>query len=134
LSIADLQLGRDMRRSSDRWNGLQTLIWARLLVAALGLPFGVLLRPEPSLASWGLLGIVLAVVGVLSGLYWLGTTIRRGYLFQVYLQVLLDVALVTGMAALTGGHQSPFALFYVLAVITGGLQAGLPGALITAST
>src|SRR5258706_423257 len=56
-------------RTDDRWAGLQTLIWARLLVAALALPLGVLLRPEPSLASWRLLGVALAVVGVLSAIF-----------------------------------------------------------------
>ena len=58
-----------MSRDDDRWAGLQTLIWARLLVAALALPLGVLLRPEPPLASWRLLGAALAAVGVLSALY-----------------------------------------------------------------
>jgi hypothetical protein len=98
----------------DRWGGLQTLIWARLLVAALALPFGVLLRPSPPLASWRLLGVALATVGVLSAIFWLGATLQRGFLLQVYLQLAADLLLVTGMAALTGGAQSPFALLYVL--------------------
>lgn len=119
-------------RNDDRWVGLQTLIWARLLVAALALPFGVLLRPEPSLASWWLLGVALATVGVLSAIFWAGTILRRGLLLQISLQLATDLVLITGMASLTGGAQSPFALLYVLAVITGGLQAGLPGALLTA--
>ena len=119
-------------RDNDRWAGLQTLIWARLLVAALALPFGVLLRPEPSLASWRLLGVALATVGVLSAVFWLGTALRRWLLLQIWLQLAADLVLITGMASLTGGAQSPFALLYVLAVITGGLQVGLPGALLTA--
>ena len=40
-----------------------------------------------------------------------------------------DVALITIMSVMTGGHESPFALFYVLVVLTGGLQAGLWGGL-----
>lgn len=119
-------------RIDDRWAGLQTLIWARLLVAALALPFGVLLRPEPSLASWKLLGVALSVVGVLSAVFWLGTTLRRGLLFQIWLQLAADLVLITVLASLTGGTQSPFALLYVLSVITGGLQGGLAGALLTA--
>jgi len=119
--------------ADDRWGGLRTLIWARLLVAALALPFGVLLRPDPSLALWGLLGTVLVVVGAASGLFWLGTVWRRGFAVQVYLQLAADVATVTALAALTGGQQSPFVLFYVLVVITGGLQGGLAGGLITAA-
>lgn len=120
-------------RADDRWAGLRTLIWARLLVASLALPLGVLLRPDPSLALWGLLGAVLGVVTAISGLLWLGTVWRRGFAVQVYLHLAADVATVTALAALTGGQQSPFALFYVLVVITGGLQGGLAGGLITAA-
>ena len=120
-------------RTDDRWTGLQTLIWARLLVAALALPVGVLLRPEPPLASWRLLGVALATVGVLSAIFWAGTGLRRAFLLQVYLQLAADLGLVTLMAALTGGAQSPFALLYVLVVITGGLQAGMLGALLAAA-
>lgn len=122
-----------MSHEDDRWAGLQTLIWARLLVAALALPFGVLLRPSPPLASWRLLGVALATVGVLSAVFWLGATLRRGFLVQVYLHLTADLLLVMGMASLTGGAQSPFALLYVLVVITGGLQAGLTGALVAAA-
>src|SRR6185295_12836674 len=56
----------------------------------------------------------------------------RGHAVQVYLHLAFDVFLVTSLAAMTGGHQSPFALFYVLVVLTGGLQAGLGGGLVTA--
>ena len=118
--------------AGDRWEGLRTLVWARLLVAALALPFGILLRPDPSYTAWRLLTLALGVVAVASAIGWFGTTLRRGHAVQVYLHLTFDVFLVTSLAALTGGHQSPFALFYVLVVLTGGLQAGLAGGLVSA--
>jgi len=116
----------------DPWSGLRTLVWARLLVAALALPFGILMRPEPPVLAWRLLAVTLVVVGVVSVVAWAGTVLRRGLRVQVYLQLAIDVALVTALSAFTGGHQSPFAIFYVLVAITGGLQAGLAGGLVTA--
>ena len=116
----------------DRWGGLKTLIWARLLVASLALPFGILLRSDPTLGAWRLLGLALGVVATLSGLYWLGTVWGVGPRVQVSIQLAIDVALVTVLSSLTGGTQSPFALFYVLVAITGGLQVGLVGGLLTA--
>jgi len=117
----------------DRWSGLTTLIWARLLVASLALPFAFLLRPDPTLRAWRLMGFTLGVLAVLSGLYWLGTVWRRGLKLQVGLQLALDVVLVTELAAITGGRQSPVALVYVLVAITGGLQGGWIGGLVTAT-
>ena len=118
--------------AGDRWEGLRTLVWARLLVAALALPFGILLRPDTSLTAWRLLTLALVVVAVASAVGWLGAALRRGHGIQVGLNLTFDVLLVTGLSTLTGGQHSPFALFYVLVVITGGLQAGLAGGLITA--
>ena len=40
----------DAASLEDRWSGLTTLIWARLLVASLALPFAFLLRPDPRCA------------------------------------------------------------------------------------
>ena len=46
---------RAPRRAADRWGGLASLVRARLLVATLALPVGVLLRPEASETSWWVL-------------------------------------------------------------------------------
>ena len=72
-------------------------------------------------------------VGAVSVLLWLGTQLRRWFTIQLYLHLAVDAALVTGLAALSGGHRSPFALFYVLVVITGGIQARLVGGLAAAA-
>lgn len=118
--------------SPDRFGGLRTLIWARLTVASLALPFGILMRTDPTIGAWRLLGAALGTVAILSGIYWLGTLWGRGRGIQISVQLAIDIALVTVLSSLTGGLQSPFALFYVLVAITGGLQLGLVGGLITA--
>ncbi len=113
------------------WSALQHLVLARLLVAALALPFGILLRPElgqpvPLLA--GALGAVLAMTVLFGGL----TRLRRGYGAQMVAQLACDVVLVSALAACTGGRDSQFVLFYALVVIMGGVLGRLAGGLVTA--
>jgi len=114
------------------WEGLRTLVWARLLVATLALPVGVLLRPDATEGAWWVLWWSLLAVGMLSALYWLGIRLRRGFGFQIYLQLGVDLLLVCGLSALTGGRSSQFVLFFALVVLAGGLVAQLPGGLFTA--
>jgi PAS domain S-box-containing protein len=130
VSSADPGAGAPL--SIDRFEGLRTLIWARLVVASLSLPFGILMRSE-SIGAWRLLGLALGATAILSGLYWLGTLWRKGPRVQVSIQLAIDIAMVTVLSSLTGGLESPFALFYVLVAITGGLQLGVVGGLITAA-
>ena len=117
----------------NRWEGLKTLIWARLLVAALSLPIGLLPGRELSLDSWRMLGLAVLAVAVVSAALWLGTVLGRAYRLQVYLHLGLDVIIVTALAALTGGRDSQFALFYVLVGITGGIQGRLIGGVAAAA-
>jgi two-component system sensor histidine kinase PilS (NtrC family) len=122
----------ELAAADDGWGGLKTLIWARLLVVSLALPFGILLRFDATVGAWRVVGVALATVAGLSAFYWLGTVWRRGREIQICVQLAFDVVLVTGLSAMTGGQQSPFSLFYVLVAITGGLQSGFVGGLITA--
>lgn len=114
------------------WEGLRTLIWARLLVATLALPVGVLLRPDATEGAWWALWWSLLTVGTLSALYWLGVRFRRGFGIQSYVQLGVDLVLVAGLSAMTGGRASQFVLFFALVVLAGGLLARLPGGLFTA--
>jgi PAS domain S-box-containing protein len=117
-----------LRRPGEaRWDSLKSLIRTRLLVATLALPIGVLLRPEATARSWWVLWWSLLAVGVLSAVFWLGTVIRRGVIVQTYGQLIADLAIVTVLAALTGGRDSQFTLFFALVVIAGGIVARLPG-------
>ena len=116
----------------DRWDRLKTLIRARLLVATLALPIGVLLAPRATREMWWVLWWSLLAVGVLSTLYWLGTLLRRGERVQIYLQLTLDLTLVTALAVMTGGRESQFVVFFALVVIAGGLHERLTGGILTA--
>lgn len=115
------------RPTVDRWTGLRTLLRARLLIATLALPIGVLLRPEASQSAWWVLWWALLAVGVISTVFWVGIRIRRGLKAQIYLQVSTDLVMITTLAAYTGGRDSQFMLFFALAVITGGLLGRIPG-------
>jgi two-component system sensor histidine kinase PilS (NtrC family) len=115
------------RAAGDRWSALATLVRARVLIALLALPVGVLLRPEADARAWSVLIGSLVALGVLSLLFWAGVRIRRGYELQIYLQLTADLALVTALAAFTGGQESQFVLFFALVVITAGVLGRLPG-------
>ncbi|HTM58571.1 MAG TPA: ATP-binding protein [Candidatus Udaeobacter sp.] len=113
----------------EGWEALTTLIRARLLVASLALPVGVLLRPDASVRGWIVMGWSSLVVGLLSVLFWIGVRWHRARLTQTYIQVACDLALVATLAAATGGRDSQFMLFFGLVAITAGLLAGVPGGL-----
>src|SRR6185295_1245915 len=63
---------------ATRWLGLRALTRARLLVATLALPIGVLFRPEAGEESWWVVGWALLAVGMLSILFWLAIRLKRG--------------------------------------------------------
>jgi len=115
--------------SHDPWHGLRTAIWARLLVATLALPIGVLLGPAATQASWWVLWWALLVVGAVSALFALAVQLGRGLRVQTFLQVSVDLVLVTALAALTGGRESQFVPFFALVVIAGGLLGRFAGGL-----
>jgi len=116
-------------RETGPARGLLTLIRGRLVVAALALPLGLLLRAEaPAEAPAVFMGAGLAVA-VLSVVYELAARSRRALTAQVFAQMSADLLLVTLLATQTGGRSSQFVLFYVLVVLTGGLLARLPGGL-----
>lgn len=123
---------RRARRASDRWGGLASLVRARLLVATLALPVGVLLRPEATEASWWVLWWALIAVGLLTAAFAVGVRLQKGLGVQTALQLTCDVALVGALSIWTGGRDSQFVLFFVLVVITGGLLGRLAGGVLTA--
>jgi two-component system sensor histidine kinase PilS (NtrC family) len=113
--------------------GLAALVRARLVVAALALPLGLLFRPDATEAMRSLfLGSAAAVVG-LSLVFALAARTRRLLVLQAFAQLAVDLVLVTALAAHTGGRGSQFVLFYVLVVITGGLLMRFPGGLFAAA-
>ena len=115
------------------WSGLRQAVFARLLIASLALPFGILLRPEITPRPVALLWISLAAIAALSAAFALGTRLRRGAKVQTWMQLVADLAFVTWLASYTGGQNSQFVLFYALVVITGGMLARVPGSLIVSA-
>ncbi|MBI5170235.1 MAG: PAS domain S-box protein [Candidatus Eisenbacteria bacterium] len=114
------------------WSALQHLVLARLLVAALALPFGILLRPEITASPVHLLVNALGAVVLMTVLFGGLTKVRRGLQAQTALQLVADLAFVSALAAHTGGRDSQFVLFYALVVITGGVLGRLTGGLLAA--
>lgn len=119
--------------TAQGWSSLQHLVLARLLVAALALPFGILLRPEVSAQPVPLLAVSLGVLIAMSLLFGGLTRLRRGQHVQTALQLTADLVFVSWLSALTGGRDSQFVLFYALVVIMGGVLGRLSGGLLAAA-
>src|ERR1051325_8291892 len=114
------------------WGSLRHLVVGRMLVASLALPSGLLLRPDVTDRPVPLLAMALAAVGAVSVAWILGCRLGRGLVVQTGAQLGVDVALVTWLAAYTGGRGSQFVLFYALVVITGGVLRRGGGGILTA--
>jgi two-component system sensor histidine kinase PilS (NtrC family) len=102
--------------SVDGHRLLRGVFWARLAVAALLLPLGILL-PEgmtPGM-NHSVLALALLTVAASSGALLFGPPLARPRRIA-WLIALLDVALVTGVVAATGGARSIFTFLYVMLV------------------
>ena len=102
--------------SVDGHRLLRGVFWARLAVAALLLPLGILL-PEgmtPGI-NHSVLALALLTVAASSGALLFGPPPARPRRIA-WLVALLDVALVTGVVAATGGARSIFTFLYVMLV------------------
>src|SRR2546421_136672 len=95
---------------------LRGVFWARLGLAALLLPLGSLLPTEmtPGI-NHGVLALALLTVATSSGGFLFGPPLARPRRIA-WLIALLDVALVTGVVAATGGARSIFTFLYVMLV------------------
>ena len=117
----------------DAWNALHQLVLGRVLVASLALPSGLLLRPDVTDRPALLLTVALAAVAGVSVAWSLAVRLGLGLGLQRAAQLAVDLALVTWLAAYTGGRGSQFVLFYALVVITGGVMGRIPGGLLAAA-
>ena len=115
------------------WNPLRHLVLGRILVASLALPSGLLLRPDVTSKPLTLLALALAAVAGVSIAWTLAARLASGVRFQTGAQLGVDLALVTWLAAYTGGRGSQFVLFYALVVITGGVLGRVGGGLLAAT-
>src|SRR5262249_34957631 len=55
-----------------------------------------------------------------------------GFRTQIYAQLIVDVLLVTALAALTGAQGSQFVMIYMLVILSGGFIGGMPAGLAVA--
>ncbi|HUK61940.1 MAG TPA: PAS domain-containing protein, partial [Dongiaceae bacterium] len=115
------------------WSSLRHLVVGRMLVASLALPSGLLLRPDVTDHPVTLLAMALAATAVVSVAWIIGCRLGRGLAVQTAAQLGVDLALVTWLAAYTGGRGSQFVLFYALVVITGGVLGRIGGGLLAAA-
>ena len=115
------------------WGALRQLVLGRVIVASLALPSGLMLRPDVTDRPTEVLSLALAAVAAVSVAWAVAERLRRGFALQTAAQLGVDLALVTWLAAYTGGRGSQFVLFYALVVITGGVLGRVAGGLLTAA-
>ena len=112
---------------------LRELGWARLLAATLVLVAGVLLRFADAFpAEFPPFVVTVTTAALVACLLLLGTarsTELRGF---AWMQICLDVALVTGIIAASGGSRSVFTFLYILTVLEGSFLLARPGGLVAA--
>ena len=112
---------------------LRGLGWARLIAASLVLVAGVLLRFADAFSADFLPFVVtVATAGLVACLLLLGTTRSSELRGFAWMQICLDVALVTGIIAASGGSRSVFTFLYILTVLEGSLLHARPGGLVAA--
>ena len=113
---------------------LRGLSWARLITAAMVVVAGAVLRYAGSF-PFQFLPFTLAVsaAALVSCLLLVGSVHGADLRRFAWMQVCLDVALVTGIIAASGGSDSVFSFLYVLTVLEGSYLLGRIGGLVAAS-
>ena len=115
------------------WGTLRHLVLGRMIVASLALPSGLLLRPDVIERPMALLALAFGAVAGVSVAWMLGGRLQKGWAVQTAAQLGVDLALVTWLAAYTGGRGSQFVLFYALVVIAGGVIGRVAGGILAAA-
>src|SRR5262249_61193389 len=99
---------------------LRGLGWARLIAASLVLVAGVLLRFADAFSPDFLPFVVtVATAGFVACLLLLGTTRSSELRGFAWMQICLDVALVTAIIAASGGSASGVTFLYILPLLEG---------------
>src|SRR5262249_57784047 len=121
---ADLQAGHPGQIAAaveDRQllrTALRGLGWARLIAASLVLVAGVLLRFADAFSADFLPFVVtVATAGLVACLLLLGTTRSSELRGFAWMQICLDVALVTGIIAASGGSPPAFTFLFLLPLL-----------------
>jgi len=113
---------------------LRGLSWARLITAAIVLAAGAVLRYAGSFQfDFLFFGAAVSAAGLVSCFLLAGSARGADLRRFAWMQICLDVALVTGIIAASGGAQSIFTFLYVLTVLEGCFLLGRRGGLVAAS-
>ena len=113
---------------------LRGLSWARLITAAMVLAAGAVLRYAGSFQfDFLFFALAVTVAGLVSCFLLIGSAHRADLRRFAWMQVCLDVALVTGIIAASGGSHSVFTFLYVLTVLESCFLLGRRGGLVAAS-
>ena len=113
---------------------LRGLSWARLITAAMVLAAGAILRYAGAF-PFDFLPFVAAVsaAALISCLLLIGRARSLELRGFAWMQICLDVALVTGIIASSGGSRSVFSFLYVLTVLEGSFLLARRGGLVAAT-
>jgi two-component system, NtrC family, sensor histidine kinase PilS len=113
---------------------LRGLSWARLITAAMVLTAGAVLRYAGSFQfDFLFFALAVSIAGLVSCFLLIGSAHRADLRRLAWMQVCLDVALVTGIIAASGGSHSVFTFLYVLTVLESCFLLGRRGGLVAAS-
>lgn len=113
---------------------LATLVRWRVIVGAGALGLGLMFRPDVPLPDrLSLLGAALGILAAVTALFALLVRTRRAPTAQAWLQALVDCALITVLSAATGGTDSQFVLFNIVAVLWAGILLETTGGLVVAA-
>ena len=113
---------------------LRGLSWARLITAAMVLAAGTILRYAGAFYFDFLPFVVsVATAALISCLLLIGSARSLELRGFAWMQICLDVALVTGIIASSGGSRSVFTFLYVLTVLEGSFLLARRGGLVAAT-
>lgn len=124
---------RERNPGGDAVRMLAAVTRWRWVVGVGALGFGLLLRPDvPVAVRLTLLGAGLVTLTLVTGVYALLNRVGVQPTALGWLMVFVDCALVTAVAAATGGTDSQFVLLYVVVVLWAGVVLETNGGLVAA--
>ena len=113
---------------------LRGLSWARLVTAAMVLAAGAVLRFADAFPfAFFPFAVAVAAAGLVSCLLLIGSARGANLRGFAWMPICLDVALVTGIIATSGGSRSVFTFLYVLTVLEGSFLLARRGGLVAAT-
>ncbi|KPJ60792.1 MAG: hypothetical protein AMJ46_04805 [Latescibacteria bacterium DG_63] len=117
---------QDQRSEHGR---IRALILARPLALTLAVGFGIALNGEVFTSGAEAGAAILLVSYALTGAYFLLSVLRVRRGFQLSLQIVVDVVLITALVSITGGASSQYVLLYFVLILYASMYLSFGGAL-----